>query len=343
VPTVDASRRGPPTRALAGRCPASASSWARSASRAAWVTSCWSSAGTPSRPTARRPTRRRQRPASDARHMALPHASSSARGRPHRGRQRLPGRGHHRVADHAAAPAARTRQRAGHAGPAVRRAGRRAGAGLGGAGRHRRRAAQGRRGVPAGSPRRPARRRTAGRWPRSCTPCTRRCASRCRPCRSTPAAPRLFVDQLYAVDERSFYVRGWMRDADAEVTRLVMVSPEGATADILPSWRATRVPTSRPSTRGHRCAGASADRTGFLAAFTLDAPSRLGHGGKVEMHNAVGDAVEAPAPRSSRTAGDPRGGALPTSLRPGTRRPFSAGTPSRALSRLVAHRTAATR
>jgi hypothetical protein len=44
----------------------------------------------------------------------------------------------------------------------------------------------------------------------------------------------LFVDQLYAVDERSFYVRGWLRDADAEVTRLVMVSPEGATADILP-------------------------------------------------------------------------------------------------------------
>jgi hypothetical protein len=44
----------------------------------------------------------------------------------------------------------------------------------------------------------------------------------------------LFVDQLYAVDEQSFYVRGWVRDADAEVTRLVMVSPEGSTADILP-------------------------------------------------------------------------------------------------------------
>jgi hypothetical protein len=32
----------------------------------------------------------------------------------------------------------------------------------------------------------PGNARTAGRWLRSCTPCTRRCGSRCRPCRSTP-------------------------------------------------------------------------------------------------------------------------------------------------------------
>ena len=117
------------------------------------------------------------------------------------------------------------------------------------------------------------------------------------------AALGLFVDQLYAVDERSFYVRGWMRDADAEVTRLVMVSPEGATADILPDLaRYPRPDVVAFYSEAAGTSGAPTDRTGFLAAFTLDAPSRLGHGWKVELHNTVGDAVEAPAPE---VIGDP--------------------------------------
>jgi GT2 family glycosyltransferase len=155
------------------------------------------------------------------------------------------------------------------------------------------------------------------------------------------AARGLFVDQLYAVDERSFYVRGWMRDADAEVTRLVMVSPEGATADILPEL--ARYP--RPDVAAFYCedtsaTGASADRTGFLAAFTLDAPSRLGHGWKVEMHNSVGDAVEAPAPEVLTDATATRAAVLADlayDLAPDAR--FLSRHAEPALSRLVAHRT----
>jgi hypothetical protein len=151
----------------------------------------------------------------------------------------------------------------------------------------------------------------------------------------------LFVDQLYAVDEQSFYVRGWVRDADAEVTRLVMVSPEGSTADILPDL--ARYP--RPDVAAFYAEGAAPtspaeDRTGFLAAFTLDAPSRLGHGWKVELHNAVGDAVEAPAPEvitdpaATRTAvlND-----LAYDLAPDAA--FLRQHAEPALSRLVAHRT----
>jgi hypothetical protein len=155
------------------------------------------------------------------------------------------------------------------------------------------------------------------------------------------AARGLFVDQLYAVDERSFYVRGWMRDADAEVTRLVMVSPEGATADILPELaRYPRPDVAAFYAEGAAATGASADRTGFLAAFSLDAPSRLGHGWKVEMHNAEGDAVEAPAPEVISDAAATRSAVLNDlayDLSPDA--PFLSQHAEPALSRLVAHRT----
>jgi hypothetical protein len=136
-----------------------------------------------------------------------------------------------------------------------------------------------------------------------------------------------------------------MRDADAEVTRLVMVSPEGATTDILPDLaRYPRPDVAAFYAEGAAANGASADRTGFLAAFSLDAPSRLGHGWKVELHNAAGDAVEAPAPEVISDPLPPQppcSTTWPTTCR--RTRPFLRQHAEPALSRLVAHRTAARR
>ena len=36
------------------------------------------------------------------------------------------------------------------------------------------------------------------------------------------------MDHILAVDDRSFYLKGWVHDEDAEIVRLTAVSPEGA-------------------------------------------------------------------------------------------------------------------
>jgi len=149
----------------------------------------------------------------------------------------------------------------------------------------------------------------------------------------------LFVDQLYSLDDSAYYVRGWVRDTEAELASLVVVSPEGATTDILPSL--ARYP--RPDVDAFYAGDGVVPpglRTGFLATFVLPAPSRLGSGWKLELRNAAGDAVEAPAPPvvsdplAARTAvlGD-----LAYDLAPDA--PFLAAHAEPALSRLVAHRT----
>jgi len=86
-----------------------------------------------------------------------------------------------------------------------------------------------------------------------------------------------------------------VRDTEAELASLVVVSPEGATTDILPSL--ARYP--RPDVDAFYAGDGVVPpglRTGFLATFVLPAPSRLGSGWKLELRNAAGDAVEAPAP-----------------------------------------------
>src|SRR5205814_1113801 len=45
-------------------------------------------------------------------------------------------------------------------------------------------------------------------------------------------AQGLYVDAVHRVDDRSFYVRGWMRDASAEITGLAALSPEGARVEL---------------------------------------------------------------------------------------------------------------
>ena len=105
----------------------------------------------------------------------------------------------------------------------------------------------------------------------------------------------LFVDQLFAIDETTFYIRGWLHNTEAELTSLVVVAPEGARADI------TRVISRypRPDVDAFYSGAASVtdpDRTGFLGTFVLPAPGRLADGWRIEMGDDEGVALQAVVP-----------------------------------------------
>jgi GT2 family glycosyltransferase len=105
----------------------------------------------------------------------------------------------------------------------------------------------------------------------------------------------LYVDVVHRIDERSFYVRGWMRDSSAEITGLTAIAPEGARVELLGGL----VRFGRPDVE--QFYGASAEeqstaRPGFLGYFELDAPSHLADGWVLEMRNRDDVVVEAGAP-----------------------------------------------
>ena len=109
----------------------------------------------------------------------------------------------------------------------------------------------------------------------------------------------LYVDSLLAVDEKSFYVKGWARDEEAEITNITLVSPEGARTEILDGM--FRYP--RPDVEqfyGGTLSEQILAETGFISYFETEAPSRLPAGWVVEMRDAAGTAVEATAPRAVR-------------------------------------------
>ena len=104
----------------------------------------------------------------------------------------------------------------------------------------------------------------------------------------------LHFDAVLGLSDRSFYIRGWALDAQAPLTRLTVVSPEGARAELLPG--AHRVP--RPDVDSfyehpHDC---STNDIGFIAHVALSAPSRLSDGWVLEMENALGVGREVKGP-----------------------------------------------
>ena len=109
----------------------------------------------------------------------------------------------------------------------------------------------------------------------------------------------LHVDTILAVDEKSFYVKGWMRDEEAEITHLTAVSPEGTRTEI---FRQTfRYP--RPDVEQFYGAASSEQllaEAGFISYFETKAPSRLPAGWVFQMRDAAGTAVEVGAPHIVR-------------------------------------------
>jgi GT2 family glycosyltransferase len=119
--------------------------------------------------------------------------------------------------------------------------------------------------------------------------------------RYTPAvaAPRgLVMDSLLALDERSFYLEGWVVDREAEVDRLEAVSPEGERIDL--AAHAFRFPLPHISTHFGVDESAEEARPGFLCFVELEGPSHLDGGWMIEMENVDGECLEAPAPEVLR-------------------------------------------
>ena len=105
-------------------------------------------------------------------------------------------------------------------------------------------------------------------------------------------APRsLRIDDMVRIDERSFFVHGWVREEQAPIVRLTAVTPEGARAEMLERMAEVRRPDVDelfPSD--------GAKTVGFVSSLALDAPSRVGQGWIFELENAAGSAVEIEAP-----------------------------------------------
>src|SRR5579884_300216 len=105
----------------------------------------------------------------------------------------------------------------------------------------------------------------------------------------------LAVDTIMGMDDRHFYVEGWLWDADAPARRLTAVSPEGDRIDILGGLARRR--RDDVSTFYTPSFGAHAGvRVGFSSCFTTSVPSRLGTGWVMELETALDVAVEVPMP-----------------------------------------------
>jgi GT2 family glycosyltransferase len=109
----------------------------------------------------------------------------------------------------------------------------------------------------------------------------------------------LYVDTILTVDEKSFYVRGWMRDEEAEITHLTAISPEGSKTEILE--QAFRYPRSDVKQfYGATSGELLIEENGFISYFETEAPSRLLAGWVFQMRDAAGTAVEVVAPQAVR-------------------------------------------
>ncbi|MCW3050012.1 MAG: expE2 [Solirubrobacterales bacterium] len=117
-----------------------------------------------------------------------------------------------------------------------------------------------------------------------------------RACLIAPDEPRgLQVDTLLGIDARTYWVKGWARDADARLSGLTAVSPEGGRGEFLE--RALRL--ARPDVEQFYAAGAAGnveERSGFVGLVELDAPSRLQTGWIIELSDALGESIEVEAP-----------------------------------------------
>ena len=102
----------------------------------------------------------------------------------------------------------------------------------------------------------------------------------------------LHVDALLAVDDHSFYVRGWVRDSSGPLRELTAVSPEGVRVALLDRivWR------PRPDVESFYEDPPGRARLGFTASFSCEAPSRRAAGWILEVFSSTGAVREAAAP-----------------------------------------------
>jgi hypothetical protein len=107
----------------------------------------------------------------------------------------------------------------------------------------------------------------------------------------------LRVDEIHALDDRIFWLKGWLWDADTPVKSLTFMSPEGCSVELLGSafrYRRPDIEQLYPDTHAER------PDSGFLACVRLDAPSRLSNDWIVQLRNVLGAGVEVKGPPVTR-------------------------------------------
>ena len=104
--------------------------------------------------------------------------------------------------------------------------------------------------------------------------------------------PSLHIDALFGVDEKSFYLRGWMYDPESKIIQLSIVSPEGHHAEIYDNlYRHRRSDVEKVY------GGLSNGRpVGFVGFIEFAEPCRISSGWKVEMCNVAGERTQVLGP-----------------------------------------------
>jgi O-antigen biosynthesis protein len=107
------------------------------------------------------------------------------------------------------------------------------------------------------------------------------------------AALAVNVDAINAIDERAFWVFGWVNDPRGLIESMEAVSPEGQRVELLEgAFRYARPDVAEL----HAAAGGFGQLHGFHRYFVLPYPSRLRAGWRVEVTDAAQDEYEVNAP-----------------------------------------------
>ena len=108
----------------------------------------------------------------------------------------------------------------------------------------------------------------------------------------------LWVDKLFALDDRAFLIEGWTLDEDRTCDRLTALSPEGQEAQLDDVFR-----LARPDVIEQLESGALDNpQHGFVKYFELPAPSRLESAWLLQWRDPAGGGVEVEAPAAVREA-----------------------------------------
>ena len=98
------------------------------------------------------------------------------------------------------------------------------------------------------------------------------------------------IDALIPIDDSTFFVNGWMRDGEAEITRLTAVTAEGERIELLEQIHRLKLPEFEVFAEGPYREPVEAAR--FVAYFETSRPSLLRKAWVFEMQNETGRAVE---------------------------------------------------
>jgi GT2 family glycosyltransferase len=112
----------------------------------------------------------------------------------------------------------------------------------------------------------------------------------------------LAVEAVMGLDEKSFYIEGWLCDGESEAIRMTAVSPEGSRTEILGSLFRYRRPDAEEFFKG-AIGDQPVAKYGFISYFSVSAPSLLPSGWLVEVETAAGTAIEAIGPQLITNAG----------------------------------------